>query len=65
MIEIHEGHFIPWLESSLPMKIFIGEKEMENNNFSFKVLGSKESRSMKRDEFIDFISKKVEESNHG
>ena len=48
----------------IPIQIFIGEKEMESNNVSFKVLGSKESRAMKRDEFIDFISKKVEESNH-
>ena len=49
----------------VPFLIIVGDKEKENNTITLRTLGSEKQISMKVDDFVDKLNKKVKEKSNG
>lgn len=45
----------------IPYTLIIGEKEKENHTISYRIHGSKETKTISKEEFLSYLLKKIEE----
>ena len=47
----------------IPITVILGDKEKEDNTVSYRLFGSQETNTLSKEEFIEFINKKITEKN--
>ena len=47
----------------IPVTVILGDKEKEDNTVSYRLFGSQETNTLSKEEFIEFINKKITEKN--
>ena len=49
--------------SKIPLTLILGDKEKEDNLISYRMFGSKETKTVSKDEFISYVSNRISNKN--